>query len=199
MLGFCAGIARILSSPAFGNMAVALLARKPGPLNDLAKSLQSQTPNAIEAFPTDTSPNNLRKTFMNIRAHQSFHNLKLRVAIFSIRTWAKKPFMSETFEEFMAFQETYVGGAMVFAQESLKRFFEDHGEKTLAEGTEKKGALIFTSTLVRGEAKRGEIRKVFEQVANDCDRALCVAMPSSEAMALLEQVYDSSPRRWQGR
>jgi hypothetical protein len=41
----------------------------------------------------------------------------------------------------------YVGGAMVFAQESLKRFFEDHGEKTLAEGAEKKGTLIFTGTL----------------------------------------------------
>ena len=36
---------------------------------------------------------------------------------------------------------------MVFAQESLKMFFEDHGEKTLAEGAEKKGTLIFTGTL----------------------------------------------------
>lgn len=36
---------------------------------------------------------------------------------------------------------------MVFAQESFKRFFEDHGEKTLAEGAEKKGTLIFTGTL----------------------------------------------------
>lgn len=56
--------------------------------------------------------------------------------------------MSETFDEFMAPLESYVGGAMVFAQESLKRFFEDHGEKTLAEGSEKKGTLIFTGTLV---------------------------------------------------
>lgn len=36
---------------------------------------------------------------------------------------------------------------MVFAQESCKRFFADHGEKTLAEGAEKKGTLIFTGTL----------------------------------------------------
>lgn len=43
--------------------------------------------------------------------------------------------------------DRYVGGAMVFAQESIKRFFEDHGEKTLAEGAEKKGTLIFTGTL----------------------------------------------------
>lgn len=36
---------------------------------------------------------------------------------------------------------------MVFAQESIKRFFEDNGEKTLAEGGGKKGTLIFTGTL----------------------------------------------------
>jgi hypothetical protein len=49
----------------------------------------------------------------------------------------------------MAPLESYVGGAMVFAQESLKRFFDDHGEATLAEGAPKKGTLIFTGTLVR--------------------------------------------------
>ena len=36
---------------------------------------------------------------------------------------------------------------MVFAQETIRRLFEDHGEKTLAEGAEKKGTLIFTGTL----------------------------------------------------
>jgi NADP-dependent 3-hydroxy acid dehydrogenase YdfG len=43
--------------------------------------------------------------------------------------------------------ETYVGGAMVFAQESIKMFFEHHGDATLADGAEKKGTLIFTGTL----------------------------------------------------
>lgn len=43
--------------------------------------------------------------------------------------------------------ETYVGGAMVFAQESIKTFFEHHGETTLADGGAKKGTLIFTGTL----------------------------------------------------
>lgn len=36
---------------------------------------------------------------------------------------------------------------MVFAQESIRRFQDDHGEKTLAEGSGKKGTLIFTGTL----------------------------------------------------
>lgn len=39
---------------------------------------------------------------------------------------------------------------MVFAQESIKTFFEHHGEATLGEGAEKKGTLIFTGTLVLG-------------------------------------------------
>lgn len=38
---------------------------------------------------------------------------------------------------------------MVFAQESIKTFFEHHGEATLAEGAEKKGTLIFTGDRLR--------------------------------------------------
>lgn len=45
---------------------------------------------------------------------------------------------------------------MVFAQESIKRFFEDHGEKTLAEGGGRKGTLIFTGTLVSLSVSFGE-------------------------------------------
>ena len=138
----------MLAHPSHGNLAVALLARRPEALNDLIKNLRSQTPNGVyETFATDTKPDNLRKVFADIKAHPSFKDLKLRVAIFSIKNSAKKPFMTETFEEFVEPLETYVGGAMVFAQESIKRFFADHGEKTLAEGAEKKGTLIFTGTL----------------------------------------------------
>ena len=111
-------------------------------------NLRSQTPNGVfEAFPTDTSPDKLRKAFADIKSHQSFSDLKLRVSVFSVKNSSKKPFMEETFDAFMDPLETYVGGAMVFAQESIKRFFEDHGEKTLAEGAEQKGTLIFTGTL----------------------------------------------------
>ncbi|KAK5711234.1 hypothetical protein LTR15_012522 [Elasticomyces elasticus] len=143
-----AGIARILASPSHGNLAVALLARRPEALQDLVKNLRSQAPDSvIEAFPTDTSPDKIRNTFAEIKAHQSFKDLKLRLAIYSIKNSSKKPFMQETFEDFMDPLESYVGGAMVFAQEALKRFFEDHGEKGLSEGAEKKGTIIFTGTL----------------------------------------------------
>jgi len=172
-----AGIARILSHPSHGNMAVALLARRPEPLNDLVKSLKSKQPEAVlEAFPTDTSPENLRKAFADIKAHASFKDLKLRVAIFSIKNSSKKPFLTETYEEFMAPLESYVGGAMVFAQEAIKRMLEDHGEKGLAEGAEKKGTLIFTGTLgaLRCNAEfgsygasRGSVRQLAQALAKE--------------------------------
>ncbi|KAK0947951.1 hypothetical protein LTR29_000474 [Friedmanniomyces endolithicus] len=172
-----AGIARILASPSHGNLAVALLARRPDALDDLVKSLRKQVPNAVvEPFATDTSPDKLRKAFADIKEHQSFKDLKLRLAIFSIKNSAKKPFMQETFEDFMEPLESYVGGAMVFAQESLKRMFEDHGEKTLAEGAEKKGTIIFTGTLgaLRANAEfasygasRASVRQLAQALAKE--------------------------------
>ncbi|KAF1826303.1 NAD(P)-binding protein [Dissoconium aciculare CBS 342.82] len=172
-----AGIARILSSPSHGNMAVALLARRAGPLDELIQSLKLEQPEAVlEAFPTDTSPDNLRKAFADIQAHASFKDLKLRVAIFSIKNSSKKPFLSETYEEFMAPLESYVGGAMVFSQEAIKRMLADHGEKTLAEGAEKKGTLIFTGTLgaLRCNAEfgsygasRGSVRQLAQALAKE--------------------------------
>lgn len=136
-----AGVARILASQ--GNLAVALLARREEPLNQLKQSLSSQVPNSVfEAFPTDTTPESLGKTFAAIKDHQSFKGLKLHMAVFHVKHSSKKPFMSETFEDFTQSLETYVGGAFVFAQEALKRFFSDHGEQGLAETGEKKGVCI---------------------------------------------------------
>lgn len=90
---------------------MALLARKPENLNDLVSNLRSQTPGGVfETFPTDTAPDNLKKAFADIKAHQSFSGLKLRISIFSIKNSVKKPFMSENFEAFMDPLETYVGG-----------------------------------------------------------------------------------------
>ncbi|KAK5136838.1 hypothetical protein LTR08_001760 [Meristemomyces frigidus] len=134
-----AGIARILAHPSHGNYAVALLARRQESLDGLAKELRSQTPEGVfETFATDTSPDKLRKALADIKEHQSFKDLKLRLAIYSIKNAAKKPFMQETYQDYMESLQTYAGGAMIFAQESLKRLFADHGEKTLAEGAEKK-------------------------------------------------------------
>jgi len=89
-------------------MAVALLARNQDKLHGLVEDLRQQTPDGVyETFATDTSPDKLRKAFADIKAHQTFKDLKLRLAIFSIKNSAKKPFMTETFEEFMDPLETY--------------------------------------------------------------------------------------------
>ena len=129
-------------------MAVALLARRPEALTHMAQSLRSSAPNSvIETFPTDTSPESLKKAFSDIKQHKSFENLKLRVAVYSVKHSSKKPFLEETYDDFTNSIESYVGGAFAFSQESLKRFFADHGEETLSEGASKKGTLIFTGTL----------------------------------------------------
>ncbi|TKX20477.1 hypothetical protein C1H76_7287 [Elsinoe australis] len=143
-----AGIARILAHPAHGNMAVALLARRQESLKEVATSIRSQIPEAtVETFPSDTSPDSLKSAFQAIKEHKSFANLKLDVAIYSIKHSSKKPFLDETYEDFTNSIETYVGGAFTFSQEALHRFFADHGESTLADGAPKKGTLIFTGTL----------------------------------------------------
>ncbi|PMD64897.1 NAD(P)-binding protein [Hyaloscypha bicolor E] len=142
------GIARILSHPKHGNMAVALLARRQENLSNVASNLQKTSPGSVvETFATDTSPTNLKSTFQSIRSHNSFKDLKLKVAIYSVKHSSKKPFMNETYEEFTGSLEQYVGGAFTFSQEALKLFFEHHGEKPLSETGEKKGTLIFTGTL----------------------------------------------------
>jgi len=142
------GIARILSHASHGNLAVALLARRSDALDDVVSTVRKTSPDAVlETFPTDTSKASLEKVFKDIRDHKSFEDLKLRMAIYSIKHSSKKPFLEETYEDFTDSLEAYVGGAFVFGQESLKRFFADHGETPLAEGAPKKGTLIFTGTL----------------------------------------------------
>jgi NAD(P)-dependent dehydrogenase (short-subunit alcohol dehydrogenase family) len=133
------GIARVLSSTQ-GNLAVALLARRPESLQSVIAKVREANPEAVlEAFPSDTSKASLEKAFADIKAHESFKDLKLKLAIYSIKHSSKKPFLEETRDDFEESLETYVGGAFTFAQESLKRFFADHGDKGLMDGAEKKG------------------------------------------------------------
>lgn len=97
----------------------------------------------------DTSPSSLTKTFTQIASHPSFTNLPLKVSIFNVKNSSKKPFLSETFEDFMKPMEEYVGGAMVFAQASIKRMMaENGGEGKEWDGRETRGTVVFTGTLV---------------------------------------------------
>lgn len=141
------GLTRILATQ--GNLAVALLARSQDSLRSVRENVIGSAPNAvIETFVCDTDPTNLATTFQKIREHESFGGLKLDTAIFSIKHSSKKPFLQETYADFTSSLTTYVGGAMAFSQEVVRRLYADHGEEDLsATAGKKKGTLIFTGTL----------------------------------------------------
>lgn len=106
-------------------------------------TVRETSPDAVlEAFPSDTSKASIEKAFQDIKAHSRFAGLKAEVAIYSVKHSSKKPFLEETREAFECSLEEYVGGAFTFAQESVKRFYADHGEQALADGGEKKGVSL---------------------------------------------------------
>lgn len=70
------GIARILSSPSHGNLALGLLGRNPQSLEGVVENVRGFHHNAVlETFPTDTSERSLRSAFASIKAHKSFEGL----------------------------------------------------------------------------------------------------------------------------
>jgi len=89
----------MLSSASHGNLAVALLARRQESLDSIIQKLRKENPDAVlEGFSTDTNQENLSKAFADIKKHDSFKGLKLRMAIYSIKHSSKKPFMEETYQ-----------------------------------------------------------------------------------------------------
>ncbi|KAK2025844.1 short-chain dehydrogenase/reductase SDR [Colletotrichum zoysiae] len=144
-----AGIARILASPQHGNLAVALLARDPDNLHNLASDLGKSSGGVLHPFPTDTQPDNLRRAFQQISDHPDFKGLKLKLAIYHVKNSRRKPFLEETPDGFNDSMSTYTTGAVVFAQEALKVMYAQNGGQTLLADTDgaKKGTVIFTGTL----------------------------------------------------
>lgn len=153
-----AGIARVLANPAQGNLAVALLARNAENLTALCKSVrQSSNGGVLHPFPTDTQPENLRKTFKDIAAHPEFSGLKLKLAIYHVKHSSKEPFLESTAEDFGSSLQTYTTGAFTFAQEALRMIYEQNGGQTLLADTkgDKKGTIILTGTLGALRANEG--------------------------------------------
>ncbi|KAI7197046.1 NAD(P)-binding protein [Hortaea werneckii] len=141
------GIARALASPEQGNLAIALISRRQEKLTDLVNLLKTQCPGAVaEGFVSDTNPDNLSNAFSQIASHPSFHNLPLRAAIFNPKCPSRVPYLEETFSHFNGHLTEYVGGAFAFSQLAVQRLLGDHASEpaTLAEGSPKKGTIIFT-------------------------------------------------------
>lgn len=103
-------------------MAVALLARRPEPLQELTKTLRSQVPGSVfEAFPTDASkPDDIKNTFKAIKETKAFEGLKLDLAVFSVKHSSRKGFMDETYEVSNFPGELRGGGKCGFADESFR-------------------------------------------------------------------------------
>ncbi|KAH6653771.1 short-chain dehydrogenase/reductase SDR [Truncatella angustata] len=145
-----AGIARILASPAHGNLAVALLARNKDNLETLTTSLrQTSNGGVLHPFPCDTKPSNLQRVFAEISKHPDFKDLKLKLAIFHVKHSLKKPYLETSPEEFERNVAEYTTGAFAFGQEALKLFYAQNGGETplSPSAPEKKGTIIFTGTL----------------------------------------------------
>lgn len=146
------GIARILASPSHGNLAVALLSRS-GDAQLASAIAKTSGGGVLKAFKTDTSESQLSKAFEDIKSWSKTigDDLKLKLAIYSIKHSHKVSLLEETAQQYTQSMETYATGAVVFSQLSLKWMLEQYPEHpALPSGAvpmQKKGTIIFTGTL----------------------------------------------------
>ncbi|KAL6242287.1 hypothetical protein RBB50_010835 [Rhinocladiella similis] len=151
------GIARILAHPSHGNMAVALLSRSADA--SLAERLSRESEGGtLRAFQTDTSESSLTQAFSQIQSWSESQKFgKLNLAVWNIKHSHKTPFEEESPTKFGDSLQTYVTGAMVFAQLSLKWMLSqcpsdtdtvtDSSSGIAEEVMTKRGTIIFTGTL----------------------------------------------------
>jgi len=141
------GIARILASPSHGNLAVALLSRSGS--SDLASSLSTSSGGILHAFKSDTSAPSLKTAFDEIKAHDAFKGLPLKLANWNIKHSHKTPFAEETPDRFGESLQIYVTGAMNFSQQVTSWMLSQEPQNSDSPGSplQKKGTLIFTGTL----------------------------------------------------
>jgi NAD(P)-dependent dehydrogenase (short-subunit alcohol dehydrogenase family) len=150
-----AGIARVLARPSQGNLAVALLSRS-GDASLADRLSQESGGGVLRAFKSDTTDASLNEAFGEVRkwAASIDKDLKLTLAIWSIKHSHKTAFEEETASRFGESLQVYVTGAMVFSQLAVKWFLDQYPDDNTATGSEpgeqemvKKGTLIFTGTL----------------------------------------------------
>lgn len=147
-----AGIARILASPAHGNLAVALLSRT-GDVQLASTISKTSGGGVLKAFKSDASEQQLTQTFEDIKSWSKSlgDDLKLKLSIFSIKHSHKTPFEEETAQRYTESMTTYTTGAMVFSQLSVKWMLSQYPEHPKlpsgAQPMQKLGTIVFTGTL----------------------------------------------------
>ncbi|KAK9772698.1 hypothetical protein AB5N19_14290 [Seiridium cardinale] len=167
-----AAMARMLASPAHGNLAVALLAPQKDNLEKLCVSLRRKSNGGVlHSFPGNSKASDLQRTFARISTHPAFKSLKLKLAVFHAKHTVKEPSLETVEEESNAIpgkrpkQTTlvssaldqdeikrslakYTAGAPAFGREAFKLFREQYGGKTtLGRKKGKMDDIIFTGTL----------------------------------------------------
>ncbi|KIV78007.1 hypothetical protein PV11_09775 [Exophiala sideris] len=148
------GIARILAHPSHGNLAVALLSRSAdaGLAERLSRESQGGT---LRAFKTDTTESSLTSVFEEIKSWAKSQSVGIKLAIWNIKHSHKVPFEDESPTKFGDSLQTYVTGAMIFSQLSLKWMLAQYPEDTTTDSSGggsgefmvKKGTIVFTGTL----------------------------------------------------
>lgn len=147
-----AGIARILASPAHGNLAVALLSRT-GDAQLASTISKTSGGGVLKAFSTDTSEQQLTQAFEDIKSWSKLvgDDLKLKLSIFSIKHSHKTPFEEETAQKYTESMTTYATGAVIFSQLSVKWMLSQYPEHPKlpsgAQPMQKLGTIVFTGTL----------------------------------------------------
>ncbi|KAI5480955.1 short-chain dehydrogenase/reductase SDR family protein [Pseudohyphozyma bogoriensis] len=124
--------------------AVALLARTPSTLDQVAKSITDAGGVAAPFACDASSPDSLKSAFTNIRAH--FPNHQLKVAVFNVNApFVLKPFLELSDKEMTTGIDLNIMGAFHFSQQVLPLMLE---HKT-------GGTLIFTGATasLKGGAK----------------------------------------------
>ncbi|KAJ5765949.1 hypothetical protein N7520_005508 [Penicillium odoratum] len=153
-----AGIARVLASPAEGNLAVALLSRT-GDAQLATEISKLSGGGVLKAFQTDTSEDRLRSTFEDIKTwtrslpkSDDGQSLRLKLSVFNIKHSHKVPFAEETPTRFTESLTVYTTGAMIFSQLSINWMLSQSSQSSDDKPEafiplHKAGTVIFTSSL----------------------------------------------------
>lgn len=154
------------------------MARRQEKLDELVALLKEQAPGAVcDGFVRDTTLDTMEAAFRSVQEHSFFQGLKLKAAVFNIKSPSRMPCTNETYQRFTEYMTMYVGGAFQFSKLATQRFWQYHGEGLLSEGAhEKKGTLIFTgvmgaikckSNFAAYGAARASVRQLAQSMARE--------------------------------
>jgi NAD(P)-dependent dehydrogenase (short-subunit alcohol dehydrogenase family) len=135
--GTGAATARLFAKQGF---SVALIARSPSQLDNLAKEINTISPQSTAAFPIDSySSAEISRAFSSIKSHFPSSSHQLRAALYNAGHAVWKPFLDITPADVAAVTQTNIEGAFAFAHEVISILKENPIDEK-----GKRGTLMFT-------------------------------------------------------